>query len=111
MTVLADLIQSSDTIWELPISHQSVLWVPARIYATEALVQTMDDGVEGVFEHVSYVATLVGIVRYAYGILDGHRGGGEIQPLWRRRMSWRADDHVAPVRHPAGRGDPLYPSQ
>ena len=47
--------------------------VPARIYATDALMQTMDDGV---FEQVSNVATLPGIVRAAYCMPDGHWGYG-----------------------------------
>ena len=47
MTVPADLIKISDTIWELPTSHKPGMLVPARIYATDALMQMMDDGVFG----------------------------------------------------------------
>jgi tRNA-splicing ligase RtcB len=47
--------------------------VPARIYATEKLLEAMD---EGVFEQVTNVATLPGIVRYAYCMPDGHWGYG-----------------------------------
>jgi tRNA-splicing ligase RtcB len=47
--------------------------VPARVYATEKLVSQMDDGV---FDQVSNVATLPGIVRYAYCMPDGHWGYG-----------------------------------
>ena len=47
--------------------------MPARIYATDALMHTMDDGV---FEQVSNVATLPGIVRAAYCMPDGHWGYG-----------------------------------
>jgi hypothetical protein len=52
MPVPADLIKISDTIWELPTSHKPGMLVPARIYATDALMQAMDDGV---FEQVSTV--------------------------------------------------------
>ena len=72
MTVPADLIKISDTIWELPTSHKPGMLVPARIYATDALMQMMDDGV---FEQVSNV-TLPGIVRHAYCMPDGHWGYG-----------------------------------
>ena len=47
--------------------------VPARIYATEALMATMD---AGVFEQVTNVATLPGIVDYAFCMPDGHWGYG-----------------------------------
>ncbi|MBN1845990.1 MAG: RtcB family protein [Sedimentisphaerales bacterium] len=47
--------------------------VPARIYATRKLLETMD---EGVLEQVSNVAMLPGIVRYAYCLPDGHWGYG-----------------------------------
>ena len=73
MALPTDLIQISDTIWELPTSHKPGMRVPARIYAIDALMQTMDDGV---FEQVTNVATLPGIVRYAYSMPDGHWGYG-----------------------------------
>src|SRR5512145_1418528 len=73
MALPADLSQISDTIWELPISHKPGMRVPARIYATDTLMQTMD---AGVFEQVSNVATLPGIVRAAYCMPDGHWGYG-----------------------------------
>jgi tRNA-splicing ligase RtcB len=47
--------------------------VPARIYATEQLVREMD---EGVFNQVTNVATLPGIVDYALCMPDGHWGYG-----------------------------------
>ena len=63
----------SDTIWELPKSYKTGMLVPARIYATEKLIKEMDDGV---FEQVSNVACLPGIVNYAYCMPDGHWGYG-----------------------------------
>src|SRR3972149_535235 len=63
----------SDTIWELPRSYKTGMLVPARIYATEKLIKEMDDGV---FEQVSNVACLPGIVNYAFCMPDGHWGYG-----------------------------------
>jgi tRNA-splicing ligase RtcB len=47
--------------------------VPARIFATEKLLGEMD---QGVFEQVTNVACLPGIVKYAYCMPDGHWGYG-----------------------------------
>jgi len=47
--------------------------VPARIYGTEKLIREMD---AAVFEQISNVATLPGIVKYALCMPDGHSGYG-----------------------------------
>jgi len=47
--------------------------VPARVIATEELLNGMDDGV---FEQITNVATLPGIVKYAMCMPDGHWGYG-----------------------------------
>ena len=47
--------------------------VPAVLYATEALVREMDDKV---FEQLTNVATLPGIVRASYAMPDAHWGYG-----------------------------------
>jgi len=47
--------------------------VPARIYATETLMHQMD---EGVFNQVTNVAMLPGIVKHALCMPDGHWGYG-----------------------------------
>ncbi|MCM2278113.1 MAG: RtcB family protein [Oligoflexia bacterium] len=47
--------------------------VPARIYATESLLKRMD---LAVFDQVANVATLPGIVKYAFCMPDGHSGYG-----------------------------------
>jgi len=73
MNLPAALKKISDTIWELPVSYKEGMLVPARIFATEKLIQEMD---AGVFEQVSNVATLPGIQRYAYCMPDGHWGYG-----------------------------------
>ncbi len=65
--------QISDVIWEIPPSEKAGMLVPARIYATEEILQSMD---EGVFEQVTNVACLPGIRRYALCMPDGHWGYG-----------------------------------
>jgi tRNA-splicing ligase RtcB (3'-phosphate/5'-hydroxy nucleic acid ligase) len=63
----------SDTVWEISPAYKQGMKVPARIIATEALMRTMD---AGVFEQVTNVAMLPGIVSYALCMPDGHWGYG-----------------------------------
>ncbi len=63
----------SDQIWEIPASEKPGMLVPARIYATEKILTSMDSGV---FEQVTNVACLPGIRRYALCMPDGHWGYG-----------------------------------
>ena len=69
----AGLKKVSDTVWELPPSYKAGMLVPARIYATEKLIRAMDDGV---FDQVTNVACLPGIIRAAFCMPDGHWGYG-----------------------------------
>jgi tRNA-splicing ligase RtcB len=55
------------------MSHKEGMRVPARIYSTEKLIQEMD---EAVYEQLTNVATLPGIVRHALCMPDGHPGYG-----------------------------------
>jgi len=73
MAVPKEIKKINDTLWELPISYKSGMLVPARIYATEMLLSEMD---EGVFDQVSNVATLPGILGYSFCMPDGHWGYG-----------------------------------
>ncbi|HEX9022695.1 MAG TPA: RtcB family protein [Geobacteraceae bacterium] len=73
MSLPAALKRISATLWELPTSHKPGMLVPARIYATEKLINEMD---AGVFEQVSNVACLPGIIDYAFCMPDGHWGYG-----------------------------------
>jgi tRNA-splicing ligase RtcB len=73
MAVPHDIRRVADTVWEIPTTHKQGMRVPARIYATEKLLQEMDDGV---FDQVTNVATLPGILKYAYCMPDGHWGYG-----------------------------------
>jgi len=67
------VIQAGDRIWEIPPTEKPGMRVPARIYASEALLAQMD---RGVFEQVTNVACLPGIVRAALCMPDGHWGYG-----------------------------------
>jgi len=73
MTGLNRFTKISDAIWELPIDYKEGMRVPARIYATEKLLLEMD---AGVIDQVTNVATLPGILKYAYCMPDGHWGYG-----------------------------------
>jgi tRNA-splicing ligase RtcB len=66
-------IPVADCIWEIPPSEKPGMRVPARIYASEALLAGMD---AGVFEQVTNVACLPGIVGAALCMPDGHWGYG-----------------------------------
>jgi tRNA-splicing ligase RtcB len=63
----------TDEIWEIPASEKPGMLVPARIYATEKILTSMD---RGVFEQVTNVACLPGIRRHALCMPDGHWGYG-----------------------------------
>jgi tRNA-splicing ligase RtcB (3'-phosphate/5'-hydroxy nucleic acid ligase) len=66
-------IQIDDVTWEVPITYKEGMHVPARVIANDALIQAMDGGV---FNQITNVATLPGIVKYAYCMPDGHWGYG-----------------------------------
>lgn len=62
-----------DCIWEIPAQAKPGMRVPARLYASGPLLEQMDDGV---FEQVTNVACLPGIVRASLCMPDGHWGYG-----------------------------------
>lgn len=64
-------IRTSELRWELP--PRGKMRVPAVIYADKALLQDMD---EKVYEQITHVATLPGIVQAAYAMPDAHWGYG-----------------------------------
>jgi len=61
----------TDEVWEIPTSEKSGMLVPARIYGTPGILQSMD---QGVFDQVINVACLPGIQRYALCMPDGLGG-------------------------------------
>ncbi|MCE5250271.1 RtcB family protein [bacterium] len=69
-----DIIEKiAENVWEIPVGYKTGMRVPARIYASGKLLGEMDDGV---FEQVTNVAMLPGIVSHAFCMPDGHWGYG-----------------------------------
>ena len=62
-----------ECIWQIPPEAKAGMLVPARLYASGTLLEQMDDGV---FEQVTNVACLPGIVRASLCMPDGHWGYG-----------------------------------
>ncbi len=63
----------SDFIYEIPKKYKPGMKVPARIYGDIELINNMDDAV---FDQLSNVSMLPGIVKYAMCMPDGHSGYG-----------------------------------
>lgn len=73
MAVPNKVNQISETVWELPVSFKEGMRVPARVIATTELLRKMDDAV---FEQISNVACLPGVVKHVFCMPDGHFGYG-----------------------------------
>ena len=73
MVITENIARIDEALWEIPSSYKEAMVVPARIYATEKLLSSMD---EGVIEQITNVATLPGIIDYALCMPDGHWGYG-----------------------------------
>ncbi len=63
----------NDYLYEIPAGSVKNMKVPARIYGTEKLILNMDDAV---FNQITNVATLPGVVNAALCMPDGHSGYG-----------------------------------
>ena len=63
----------NDVIWEIPKTYKKGMLVPARMFASENLLNQMD---AQVFEQLTNVACLPGIQKYAMCMPDGHMGYG-----------------------------------
>jgi tRNA-splicing ligase RtcB len=68
---LKKLIKISDYEWEIP--QTADMKVPGRIFGSQRLIEEMD---EKVYEQVSNVATLPGIVKASLAMPDAHWGYG-----------------------------------
>lgn len=68
---LMQLTRKSEWEWQIPPFGK--MRVPGIIYASEALVREMD---MKVYEQVTNVATLPGIVKASYAMPDAHWGYG-----------------------------------
>ncbi|MGB7060857.1 MAG: RtcB family protein [Candidatus Zixiibacteriota bacterium] len=62
-----------DGVWEIPRTEKEGMRVPARILASDKLMEIMD---KGVFNQITNVATLPGIQKHALCMPDGHWGYG-----------------------------------
>jgi len=69
-----DFIKINDYLWEIPKSFRSDMRVPARIYASEKLLEECfrDESIKQLIN----VATLPGIVKYSIAMPDIHEGYG-----------------------------------
>jgi len=68
-----DFIKISDWLWEIPRSFRNDMKVPARIYASEKMLQETED--EALIQLVN-ITTLPGITKYAIAMPDIHSGYG-----------------------------------
>lgn len=68
---IARFDQHDETTWTVALHGK--MRVSAVIYATEQLIRDMDDKV---YEQICNMATLPGIVKAAYAMLDAHWGYG-----------------------------------
>jgi tRNA-splicing ligase RtcB len=64
---------AGELVWEIPASARPGMLVPARLFASRPLLEHMD---AAVFEQVTNVASLPGIVGAALCMPDGHSGYG-----------------------------------
>ena len=70
-SVPKEIKRINEVTWEIPTSYKDGMRVPARIIATESLLNAMDPGV---FDQITNVTTLPGIQKYAICHADGHWG-------------------------------------
>jgi len=68
-----DFKKVSDYLWEIPKSFRADMRVPARIYASEKLLEETEE--EALIQLIN-TATLPGIVKYAIAMPDIHSGYG-----------------------------------
>ena len=71
--IISIVKKKSNTIWEIPTNYKQGMNVPVRIYATKQLLKYMD---YQVIDQITNVATLPGIINYAYTMPDAHSGYG-----------------------------------
>jgi len=69
-----DFEKISDVIWEIPKSFRSDMRVPARVYTTEKMLESIVQ--DRSTEQLVNVATLPGIRKYAIAMPDVHEGYG-----------------------------------
>jgi len=70
----SDLEKIHDHLWEIPRTYRSDMRVPARVYASEAMLKSILR--DRSLEQLVNVATLPGIHKYAIAMPDVHEGYG-----------------------------------
>lgn len=73
MTIPNFLKKISPTIWQIDTSYKPGMRVPARIIASRELVEKIEPEV---YEQLTNVASLPGVINYAYALPDTHSGYG-----------------------------------
>ncbi len=75
MPLPAGIKKINDFLWEFPkVTKQGIpMQVPARIIGSKSIIDQMD---AQVYDQITNVATLPGIINYAYCMSDGHSGYG-----------------------------------
>lgn len=86
------VVKINDYLWEIPPSEKPGMLVPARIYASAAILGAMD---RGVFDQVTNVACLPGIHRYALCMPDGHWGTAFPSAVWPHSILRMESSHPA----------------
>ncbi|MBN2157945.1 MAG: RtcB family protein [Spirochaetes bacterium] len=69
----AGIQKLNDYLYEIPQDYKPGMRVPARIYASHALLENMDNAV---LEQLTNVTLLPGIIKHAICMPDGHSGYG-----------------------------------
>ncbi|MGD2144909.1 MAG: RtcB family protein, partial [Anaerolineae bacterium] len=71
-----DFRRVSEYVWEIPQSHRDDMQVPARLYASEQLLEAVLKEDDRSIEQLVNTATLPGLSRYALAMPDIHQGYG-----------------------------------
>src|SRR3990167_6464627 len=71
---IKDLVKINDWLWEIPKSFRNDMRVPARVYASEKMLEEIVR--DRSLEQLVNVATLPGIQNYALAMPDIHEGYG-----------------------------------
>lgn len=74
MITKQNLVKISDYIWEIPQTYRSDMLVPARVVATEKMLDEVFN--DRSLEQLVNVATLRGIKGHAFAMPDAHEGYG-----------------------------------
>ena len=69
-----NLVKLSDYLWEIPKSYRADMQVPARVFASEKMLEELFR--DRSMEQLINVTALPGIQKAAYAMPDAHEGYG-----------------------------------